>query len=114
MADGSERQWETLKPNDEGDFFMQGRRGGYLYFNVDSTQERIMVLKAKGHSFVYVNGELRMGDIYNNGRVELPILLKKGANDFLFPQRPWRTGVGNLLNQKAPSVLMTWIGRCPM
>ncbi len=91
MADGSERQWETLKPNDEGDFFMQGRRGGYLYFNVDSTQKRIMVLKAKGHSFVYVNGELRMGDIYNNGRVELPILLKKGANDFLF-----RSGRGGL------------------
>jgi pimeloyl-ACP methyl ester carboxylesterase/nucleotide-binding universal stress UspA family protein len=59
-------------------------RGGYAYWKVTAETPRVLLLEASGHSMVYVNGEPRTGDPYSNGIVRLPVLLRKGDNDFLF------------------------------
>jgi poly(3-hydroxybutyrate) depolymerase len=85
-ADGSTRSWERVgaqgtPPVFEGDAFT---KGAYLSCRVASATERVAILHAKGHDFVYVNGELRPGDPYGYGWLRLPVLLRAGGNEFLF------------------------------
>lgn len=58
--------------------------GSYLFMRVNSTKARVMMLHARGHSMVYVNGEPRMGDPYSHGYVKLPVALHEGDNQLLF------------------------------
>jgi pimeloyl-ACP methyl ester carboxylesterase len=83
MQDGP-RTWETAKLDDKGVVAHRALGGGYAYFAVTSDAAKVVVLEASGHAMVYVNGEPRVGDIYQNNLVKLPILLKKGINDLLF------------------------------
>jgi poly(3-hydroxybutyrate) depolymerase len=74
---------------------------GYAYFEVNSAQERWMLLEAKGHSMVYVNDLPRVGDIYSFGYVSLPVKLQRGVNRFLFATG--RGGfTGKLVEPKIP------------
>jgi dienelactone hydrolase len=84
LPDGSTRTWEPIAAGDDG--WVRGRAlgGGYVHFAVPSQTEQVMSLDAAGHSMVYVNGEPRMGDLYSNGWVRVPVRLRAGANDFLF------------------------------
>jgi dienelactone hydrolase len=43
-----------------------------------------MMLEARGDMMVYVNGEPHAGDPYSNGKLHIPVLLKKGANELVF------------------------------
>ena len=43
-----------------------------------------MLLDAKGHGMVYVNGEPRVGDPYGTGWVLVPVKLQPGPNTLLF------------------------------
>jgi poly(3-hydroxybutyrate) depolymerase len=92
LPDGRMVEWKKLSAAKEGTF--RHGNGGYLFFNVPSDQQRIMILEASGHSLVYVNGEPRTGDGYSNGIVKVPVLLEKGENSFLFQvargQLQWR------------------------
>ncbi|MBL7160227.1 MAG: hypothetical protein ISS93_00025 [Candidatus Aenigmarchaeota archaeon] len=60
----------------------------YLHFEVDSDQEKVMILEAGGHSHVFVNGTPRMGNphygVSDEGRVPIPVKLKEGTNHLLF------------------------------
>ncbi|MCH8275196.1 MAG: prolyl oligopeptidase family serine peptidase [Armatimonadetes bacterium] len=78
------RTWATAMAADNGWIAHNGFRGGYAYVAIDSLRERVMILDAVAHSTVYVNGEPRYGDPYQTGFVRVPVLLKKGRNDFLF------------------------------
>ncbi len=91
LPDGESRQWEAIKTNEAAWFEDARLRGGYLFATVDVPSERIMLLEARGHSMVYVNGVPRTGDPYNYGYLKLPVKLKKGANELLF-----RVGRGQL------------------
>ncbi len=77
-----EPAWKSVKAEEKGIF--PGERPGWLLCTVDSAAERVMVLEARGHAMVYVNGEPRMGDPYGAGFMRLPVPLKKGENQFLF------------------------------
>src|SRR5262245_47261821 len=82
-ADGTERAWGTV-PVKDGALKHQALNGGYALFTVKADAERVMILDAAGHSLVLVNGAPRVGDHYQTGYVKVPVLLKKGDNEFLF------------------------------
>lgn len=77
------QQWQAVSANADG--FFQGRPlgSGWLYARFDSSDEKPMVLRATGSGTVYLNGELRGGDPYGYGNLELPFLAKKGENGVL-------------------------------
>ncbi len=92
LPDGSTREWTQATAREDGTLQSDQMRGGYALWTVDSPNERIMLLNARGHGTVYVNGEPRMGDPYDNGSVSLPVKLRAGVNELLFhcPRGPIR------------------------
>lgn len=83
-APAGQRTWTAVNANDQGAFDPAAGRGGYAFFTVDSPAQRPMVLEARAHAMVYVNGEPRMGDPYADGAVRTPVVLEQGTNRFLF------------------------------
>ena len=81
---GEARVWSKVEANAEGAFSGRAFRGGFAYASVPSDSDRVMVLEAAGHSYVYVNGEPRGGDPYSFGVSKHPVKLKKGENGLLF------------------------------
>lgn len=84
---------ETWRPPsvDEGwkqAAFEQGKisipRRGYAWCRVESTTDQVMLLRALGHSLVYVDGEPRAGDHYRAGISLLPIRIRAGGSELLF------------------------------
>lgn len=76
--------WTKATANPQGEFRGGPTSGGYLFTMVNSATDKVMLLEASGHSFVYVNGVLRTGDPYSYGYVALPVQLKRGKNELLF------------------------------
>jgi pimeloyl-ACP methyl ester carboxylesterase len=84
LPDGAVRTWKAAVANEEGWFEDPALGGGYAYVAVESDHWHTMMLQARGHSLVYVNGEPRMGDPYDYGIARLPVVIRKGRNDLLF------------------------------
>jgi len=84
LPNGESQVWRPITADEDGWLTDPALRGGYGYVSVNSDAERVMLLDAAGHSMVYVNGEPRAGDIYQTGKVRLPVMLHTGTNDFLF------------------------------
>jgi dienelactone hydrolase len=84
FVDGTKKAWETLRRGKDGAFEHESLKGGYAFFSVPCDTPRVMLLEASGHDMVYVNGEPRAGDPYQNGYVRLPVSLAKGENELLF------------------------------
>jgi poly(3-hydroxybutyrate) depolymerase len=80
-ATGERRNWRAV-PIRGGTIALQGV--AYAYVAARCVGARVSVLHAIGHSAVYVNGELRGGDIYGNGIMRLPVQFRDGTNDLLF------------------------------
>ncbi len=75
--------WKTIQADKDGVF--NGLRGAYVFATVEiSGPGGIYVLNARGNSVVYVNGEIRPGDVYSYGYLPLPVKLKPGRNTLLF------------------------------
>lgn len=82
---GRIHRWERATVGEDGwlrDATLAG--GGYAFAQLDSPRERMMILEARGHAMVYVNGHPRAGDPYQNGGLRLPVHLRAGKNEFLF------------------------------
>ncbi len=79
-----EPTWRAIQPDKDGDYNDRALVGGWCYLPVDSPDDRVVLMTARGDSLVYVNGEPRGGDIYSDGYMTLPVQLHKGTNDFLF------------------------------
>lgn len=77
-------KWTDISTTADKPFSGREFGSGYAYFEITSDSEKPMLLEAKGHSMVYVNGEPRVGDVYSFGYVSLPVKLNKGVNKFLF------------------------------
>src|SRR5262249_5644336 len=72
LADGSQRAWEKVDASSDGTIDHRALRGGgYAFVTIDSSDDRILLLEARGHNMVYVNGEPRVGDPYGYGYVHL-------------------------------------------
>ncbi len=114
-AEGEERTWRKTTADEEGWFSQKKGRSGYIYVRVDSDAARTMLLHMRGNSMAYVNGVPRVGSRYQYREevapwephfdyVQLPVRLKKGANDLLL-KRTWRSRgrvKARLLKPKAP------------
>ncbi|MGC8668548.1 MAG: prolyl oligopeptidase family serine peptidase [Chthonomonadales bacterium] len=81
---GTPQTWAAMSRNPDASFGGDGYAGGYAYFAVDEPRAEAALLQPNGAALVYVNGEPRVGDVYNSGITRLPILLKAGRNDLLF------------------------------
>lgn len=82
--EGTDAVWEKAQAGKDGSISHRALRGGYALWKVESPEERTMVLEARGHGLVYVNGQPRPGDPYGHGYLALPVNLSKGVNEFLF------------------------------
>ena len=91
LPDGTERTWTEATAGDDGWLTHEAFRGGYASWTVRFESDRVMILHARGHSMVYVNGEPRAGDPYNYGTMRLPVEVRAGTNELLF-----RVGRGRL------------------
>ena len=93
--DGSASQWRAVAAGDRGWFTGDVLEGCYLWAPLDAKRGAVMILRARGHEMVYVNGAPRAGNPYclSDERESwqpdfdyslLPVDLKKGRNEFLF------------------------------
>jgi dienelactone hydrolase len=82
--DGQPHAWEQASAAEDGTLRHNALRAGYALATFTSDSPRVMILSASAHSAVVVNGEPRMGDPYALGYSHLPVLLRKGDNEFLF------------------------------
>jgi len=107
--------WQEISVDDDGWINDRSIRGGYVYFNINSDQDQVMLMDCNGNDLAYVNSHLRVGNRYgykktwepwepNFNFTLLPVQLKKGKNEFLF--RNTRSGRLNVsLTQPSSDVL---------
>ena len=77
---GRANKWEPIKAGPDGWFSGGVLRGGYVAVSFPAADDSVMMLESAGHSLVYSGGEPRVGDIYSNGYVQLPVKVRKGQN----------------------------------
>jgi poly(3-hydroxybutyrate) depolymerase len=86
LPNGAVRTWEPAETGTDGKLAHEALGGGYAFTTVvlpETAGPTAMVLEARGHSVVYVNGVPRAGDPYANGAGRLPVLLQPGENELL-------------------------------
>lgn len=104
-ADGRTATWKPLEADDNGVFNDRALAGGYAHVVVRSPAQRVVMLHARGHRHVIVNGERRGGDVYNLGITTLPIELAEGDNELLF-----KGGRGRLrIELREPEAALFWL-----
>jgi len=81
LGDGRAREWAPIRAEDDG---FHAPPGAYLAIDAASDEDRVAILEAVGHGAAYVGDEPRVGDVYGNGTVRLPVRLRKGSNPILF------------------------------
>ena len=84
LPDGSAHAWTAVTAAEDGQIQNEALQSGYALFTLESPEDRIMLLHARGDYCAYINGELRTGDPYSLGFVMLPVHIRKGANELLF------------------------------
>ena len=97
--------WKRVKADGKGQFDGREMAGGWLVGYVDSPQEQVWLLDAQGPGSVRVNGIPRVGDVYANGRVEIPVLLQQGENTLILSNG--RGGVSVRLRKPAKDVFFS-------
>ncbi|MEO7453949.1 MAG: prolyl oligopeptidase family serine peptidase [Fimbriimonadales bacterium] len=80
LAPSIETGWRTVSANADGRL----AGNGYFFAQYTALADTVMVLQAEGNSVVYVNDNIRPGDVYGYGYLRLPVALKTGTNTFLF------------------------------
>lgn len=76
--------WKKFDADAQGGFAGRELFGGLLALEVTVPETGIWLLDAQGHGSVRVAGTQRVGDVYSNGSVEIPIVLQTGRNWLLF------------------------------
>ncbi len=76
--------WSSIETNEEDRFQNRLLRGSYVYTSIESPREEIVLLDARGHTRVYINGLPYEGDHYDFGYTLIPFKLKKGLNEFIY------------------------------
>ena len=84
LPDGEKLTWRELAAGEDGRLRDPALRGGYAFWTYEAPEERVLLLDARGHRQVIVNGEPRGGDLYDLGITRLPVHLKQGTNELLF------------------------------
>ncbi|UFH54448.1 prolyl oligopeptidase family serine peptidase [Spirosoma sp. KNUC1025] len=77
-----EVKWQAVSADKDHKFRGRSFNNGYLYLTYDSNKEQSALLHTTGHNMVYVNGAPHAGDPYASGWLYVPVMLKKGRNEF--------------------------------
>ena len=75
--------WKNIQADTSGRFRGESLNNGYVYLTYQSDRARTAILNVSGDVMVYINGEPRGGDIYNDGGMNLPVNLRSGMNEIL-------------------------------
>jgi poly(3-hydroxybutyrate) depolymerase len=81
-AKGEDIKWRKVQADSTHRFRGDSFSNGYVYLTYESKKEQTAVLTLTGHDMVFVNGVPRGGDQYRYGWMHLPVVLKKGKNEF--------------------------------
>jgi len=76
--------WREIRSSAPGVFRDPSLRGGYALLQIPASSASVMVLRASGHSMVYVNNEPRVGNPYGYGYARVPVVIRPGQNELLF------------------------------
>jgi len=76
--------WTAIKADTAHVFRGRNLRAGYLFTSFNSPLDELVLLEAKGHTRVYINGMVHEGDHYDFGYTLIPFRLKKGINHFIY------------------------------
>jgi hypothetical protein len=77
------KAWERID-TPEGVIAGDKIAGGYARVVMRREHAGPVLLRAQGHSMVYINGEPYAGDPYGYGYLVVPVKLREGANELLF------------------------------
>ena len=83
-SDADFPNWRRIKADEQGGLGDRALASGWLVTYVDAPSDAIWLLDAKGHGGVRVNDAPRIGDVYSNGKTELPVSLQAGRNTLVF------------------------------
>lgn len=81
--EGEDLVWNVIETDSTGRFRGNALSDGYVYLTHTTRRAGNALLNISGNSMVYVNGEPRGGDIYNDGWMNIPVKLRKGTNEIL-------------------------------
>ncbi|UCG53627.1 MAG: prolyl oligopeptidase family serine peptidase [Candidatus Latescibacterota bacterium] len=95
FGEDDDREWRQIAADESGWLRDEALKGGYAYASIDSPEKRVVILEGMAHRMVYVNGELRVGNVYQYKEEwesweprfnysQIPVLLNRGRNDLLF------------------------------
>jgi pimeloyl-ACP methyl ester carboxylesterase len=76
--------WSAIETNEEEQFQNRQLRNSYVYTSIESEREEVVLLDARGHTRVYINGLPYEGDHYDFGYTLIPFKLRKGLNEFIY------------------------------
>ncbi|MPR33375.1 alpha/beta hydrolase-fold protein [Salmonirosea aquatica] len=80
--DQKEITWKAMKADSMHRFRSRDMGNGYLYLTYTTKKAQTALLNVTGNDMVYVNGVPHGGDIYRYGWMDIPVVLKKGKNEF--------------------------------
>ncbi|MGK9477774.1 prolyl oligopeptidase family serine peptidase [Melioribacter sp. OK-6-Me] len=110
-------QWRKIDADENGWFNAPELQNGYVYMKYNSERDKIVLLEAMGHSFVFVNGTMRSGNPYRTKDIYeaweprfdyslIPVEFKKGVNYLVF--RCNRSGALKVkIHQNIPPILFS-------
>ncbi len=110
-------EWRKIESDENGWFKTPELQNGYVSMKYNSEKDKIVLLEAMGHSFVFVNGTMRSGNPYRTKDTYeaweprfdyslIPIEIKKGINHLVF--RCNRSGVLKVkIHQNIPAILFS-------
>ena len=76
--------WKPIEADSAQRFIGRELRNAHLYTSFEAPEERVVLLEAKGHTRVYINGLPQEGDHYDFGYTLIPFKMKKGVNEFVY------------------------------
>lgn len=89
-----DRIWQAVSASDDDYFQSRELRNSWLYTSVELEQEQTVLIDARGHTRMLVNGLPYEGDHFDFGYTLIPVTLKQGLNEFIFyPGRFGRVSV---------------------
>ena len=76
--------WKRVTAESNNGFTGRELANGWLATFADVPETGVWLIDTQGSGMVMINGSPRMGDIYSNGSLELPVLLQAGSNSLIF------------------------------
>ncbi|TVQ62549.1 MAG: hypothetical protein EA378_04255 [Phycisphaerales bacterium] len=103
--DGFSVAWSRLESDEPGVFEGRTWRGGWMLLEIQSESPRPVRLEIRGHSMAFINGRLRVGDLYGFEFVHLPVMFNAGPNYVLLQGARGNTRVRALAPEYTVEVL---------